>query len=178
MATAGFAAEAGFQLLTVKSGRSAGLPLITVVVDSDTLVHGAHSASLRETAGGHPLPPESIARLACDAVMQRVTLDGNGVPIDVGRKHRTATDGQWAALRSMYRTCGWKGCDRPLSWCQAHHIVEWEHDGPTDLCNLVPLCNRHHHAVHEGGMVRQALPNSPTALYPRSAEDALGQFCP
>ncbi len=157
--TQNLAAQAAHELLTGKAQRSSGLPLINVVVDADTLATGAHDRSIRETAAGQPLPPESIARLACDAVLQRVTLDQRGVPIDVGRKHRTATDAQWAALRSLYRTCAWKSCDRPLTWCQAHHINEWEHDGPTDLCNLIPLCNHHHHAVHEG---RWSVKLSPT----------------
>lgn len=144
-------AAAAFELLTGITSRAAGLPLLNVVVDGETLKSGAHRTSVRETSAGYPLPPESIARLACDAVMQRVVLDPRGVPINVGRKYRTATDAQWAALRSIYRTCAWKGCDRQLSWCQAHHVHEWEHRGATDLCNLVPLCNQHHHSVHEGG---------------------------
>ena len=145
------AAQAAFELLTGKAEHASGLPLVTLVVDAQTMRSGAHDGSIRETAAGHALPPESIARLACDSVLQRVVLDPRGVPINVGRKYRTATDGQWAALRSRYRTCAWKACDRPLAWCQAHHILEWEHHGATDLCNLIPLCNQHHHAVHEGG---------------------------
>ncbi len=145
------AARAAHQLLTGKAVRSAGMPHINVLVDLETIRRGVHEASVRETAAGHSLPPESISRLACDAVMQRVMLDERGIPVDVGRKHRTATDAQWHSLRATYRSCVWKGCDRPLSWCQAHHIHEWEHRGRTDLCNLIPLCSEHHHAVHEGG---------------------------
>jgi predicted restriction endonuclease len=30
--------------------------------------------------------------------------------------------------------------------------VPWDaHRGATDLANLLPLCSRHHHLVHEGG---------------------------
>ncbi len=143
-------ARAAHELLTGKAARAGGLPHINVIVDHDTMRNGAGPMSLRETAAGHSLPPESIARLACDAVLQRVVVDKHRIPIDVGRKHRTATDAQWQSLRAMYRSCVWKGCDRPLAWCQAHHIHEWEHRGHTDLCNLIPLCSQHHHAVHEG----------------------------
>ena len=149
--TSNLAAEAAFQLLTGKAKGSLGLPHINVVVDYNTLRFGPHEHSTRETGAGNPLPPESIARLACDAVLQRVVVNERGIPIDVGRKSRTATDAQWHSLRVTYRSCAWKGCERPLAWCQAHHIHEWEHGGATDLCNLVPLCNHHHHAVHEGG---------------------------
>jgi hypothetical protein len=34
--------------------------------------------------------------------------------------------------------------------CQIHHVTPWEHGGLTNLNNLIPLCNKHHHLVHEG----------------------------
>jgi hypothetical protein len=27
--------------------------------------------------------------------------------------------------------------------------VAWEHGGSTDLSNLLPVCSRHHHAIHD-----------------------------
>ncbi len=132
-------------------GRLARIPTVTVLVDHKTLVDGPHAASVRQTEAGHDIALSSLARICCDAVIRRVTLDDNGVPIDVGRKHRTATDAQWAALKAMHSRCAWDGCQAPIGWCQAHHIVEWEHGGQTDLDNLVPLCSSHHHRVHEGG---------------------------
>jgi 5-methylcytosine-specific restriction endonuclease McrA len=43
------------------------------------------------------------------------------------------------------------GCRVPFERCHVHHIRYWEDGGPSDLWNLVPLCNTHHHCVHEGG---------------------------
>ncbi len=150
--TKNLAAEALVDLVMAAGGRGARnrLPAVTVIVDHKTLQQGPHAESVRQTAAGHDLPPESLARLCCDATLRRVVLDDRGVPIDVGRKHRTATDAQWAAIKAVHRTCAWDGCTAPISWCQAHHIHEWERGGPTDLDNLVPLCSRHHHRVHEG----------------------------
>jgi hypothetical protein len=88
-----------------------------------------------------------------------VVVDEHDQPLSVGRRHRTATDAQWAALRTVYRSCAWDGCDRPLNHCQAHHITEWNRGGPTDLANLVPLCTHHHHLVHEGRWRIKLLPN-------------------
>jgi hypothetical protein len=51
----------------------------------------------------------------------------------------------------MYTTCAIPDCDVPYHRCQIHHIDYWENGGRTDLDNQVPLCSRHHHAVHEGG---------------------------
>jgi hypothetical protein len=47
--------------------------------------------------------------------------------------------------------CRFPGCDRPLAWCDAHHVIPWSAGGPTDQGNLAMLCRRHHRAVHEGG---------------------------
>jgi hypothetical protein len=43
------------------------------------------------------------------------------------------------------------GCDRPQTWCDAHHVVHWAEGGPTALPNLLLLCRRHHRLVHERG---------------------------
>lgn len=141
------------------------LPSILVVVDQETLVRGSHNRSVCQTEQGHDLPPESLARLACDATFRRVVLDGRGVPIDVGRQSRIATDGQWAAIKAIHTTCAWVGCAAPINWCQAHHINEWEKGGKTDLANLVPLCSRHHHRVHEGRWHIKLLPDRSLKIY-------------
>lgn len=155
------AAEALVQLTTTFGGRDARsrLPSVTLVVDHDTIVHGAHGDSVHQTEHGHDVPPETIARLCCDATIRRVTLDKRGVPINVGRKYRTATDAQWAAIKTLHETCAWDGCAAPINWCQAHHIREWDNGGPTDLGNLIPLCSQHHHRVHEGQWHIKLLPN-------------------
>ena len=33
---------------------------------------------------------------------------------------------------------------------KAHHLIHWADGGPTDLDNLILLCQFHHTAVHEG----------------------------
>ena len=116
------------------------LPHITVIVDQKTLETGFHNNSIHQTSLGTELPPETVERLCCDSVLQKVVHDDKNIPINVGRKYRTATDAQWTAINSIYDSCGWKNCDRRLIWCQIHHIKEWENNGPTNLNNLVPLC--------------------------------------
>ena len=32
-----------------------------------------------------------------------------------------------------------------------HHINWWRHGGLTDLDNMLPLCERHHHKIHNNG---------------------------
>jgi Domain of unknown function (DUF222)/HNH endonuclease len=72
-------------------------------------------------------------------------------PLELGRSTRVVSPTQRVALGVRDQDCVFPGCDRPLSWCEAHHLRHWLHGGPTDLANLALLCRAHHRAVHEGG---------------------------
>jgi hypothetical protein len=72
-------------------------------------------------------------------------------PLDVGRSTRVVTPAQRSALAVRDEGCVFPGCDRPLAWCEGHHLVSWLDGGPTDLANLALLCRAHHRNVHEGG---------------------------
>jgi len=72
-------------------------------------------------------------------------------PLEVGRATRVVAPAQRTALTVRDGGCRFPGCDRPVAWCEAHHLRHWVHGGPTDLGNLLLLCRAHHHAVHEGG---------------------------
>ena len=53
-------------------------------------------------------------------------------------------------LRYRDKECRFPGCGA-RRFTQAHHVVWWEHGGPTDLDNLVLVCTFHHKLVHEYG---------------------------
>jgi hypothetical protein len=80
-------------------------------------------------------------------------------PLDVGRTTRVVQPAQRTALAVRDGGCVFPGCDRPLAWCEAHHLVHWLDGGPTDLDNLALLCRAHHRAVHEGGWQLQRQPD-------------------
>jgi hypothetical protein len=127
------------------------LPEISVLMDLAFLRGELHAHGICETEDGLPLPVSTIRRLCCDAEIIPVTLGGDGVPIDVGRTARTVNRAQRRALRAMHRTCAHPDCHVPFSHTKIHHIRWCVRDrGPTDIDNLLPLCERHHHLVHEG----------------------------
>jgi hypothetical protein len=72
-------------------------------------------------------------------------------PLDIGRTTRVIQPAQRMALAVRDGGCVFPGCDRPLAWCDAHHLQHWVDGGPTDLDNLALLCRAHHRTVHEGG---------------------------
>ena len=126
------------------------IPEVSVVVDWRTLIDGVHPTTVCETVSGIPLPVQTVQRLCCEAEVLPVALRGSAEPLHVGTAVRTATRAQRRALAAVHRTCIHPHCSVSFEHCQIHHVVPWERGGPTDLDNLVPLCSRHHHLVHEG----------------------------
>ena len=124
----------------------------------ETNTHGA-SGVCRTSFGGE-LPIETMRRIACDADIIPVVLDGRSVPLDVGRAKRLATAHQRRALESAHETCAIEACLVPYHHCSIHHIEYWENGGSTDLNNMIPLCSKHHHKAHEGGWKLSLNPNT------------------
>jgi Domain of unknown function (DUF222)/HNH endonuclease len=102
---------------------------------------------------GDPGDPGGLAgRLRAAAALLPPALGGAPAwPLDLGRTARVVSAAQRNALALRDGGCAFPGCDRPLAWCEAHHLRHWLAGGPTDLANLVLLCRTHHRAVHEGG---------------------------
>ncbi len=125
---------------------------VIVIADVVTATTGElHDQSICETDHGVDLPPSTVQRLMCNGRVTPIVVDTHGVVINVGRGKRLANRAQRRALRAMYRTCAFAGCDASFARCEIHHIQPWELGGNTDLTNLLPLCSRHHHVVHELG---------------------------
>ncbi|WP_235487274.1 HNH endonuclease signature motif containing protein, partial [Frankia sp. AvcI1] len=92
-----------------------------------------------------------LARLTCDAETSRILLDPAGVPLDIGRSTRTVPAHLRRALTARDQGCTFPGCDRPPSWCEAHHVIHWKDGGTTALSNLTLLCGHHHRQIHHDG---------------------------
>ncbi|MDQ3732811.1 MAG: HNH endonuclease [Actinomycetota bacterium] len=141
--------EAARQMLATGGLASSGgvKPRIVVTLPVACLTYRTGAARLPD---GSQLSP-SLARLvACDADLVPVTVDGAGNPLDVGRTRRLFTGGLRTALEVRDRGCAWPGCDRPISWTQAHHIISWLDGGKTAVDNGVLLCLFHHHEIEKG----------------------------
>ncbi|HZE66897.1 MAG TPA: DUF222 domain-containing protein [Sporichthyaceae bacterium] len=126
-------------------------PHLNVTLTAATL-KGEPGAPPATTSGGQVLTPAQVQRIACDADVTPIILNGKGVPLWVGRKYRTVTPGQWTALVVRDGGCVFPQCDRPPDLCEAHHLIPWLPDlGPTDLDNLALFCFGHHDVAHEQG---------------------------
>jgi hypothetical protein len=152
---------AAMALLALSEGRGqSGAPDVSVVIDEQTLRTGRHhdDTILDVGLGRFGLPIETIRRWACIGSITPVITGADGHRLLMGREIRTANREQRRALRVLYRTCAL--CDVPFDHCQVHH-VSWFTlgEGRTDIDNLLPLCTRHHHRVHEGGWLLDLAPD-------------------
>ena len=97
----------------------------------------------------HPISIDTIERNICEVGMIPVAFDTDGHVVNVGRSKRTFTPRQRIGLEVRDGGCRFPGCDRPPSWCEAHHINEWHrHHGRTDIADGILLCRHHHLLVH------------------------------
>ncbi len=99
--------------------------------------------------GGGPIDQPSITELLCESWISFV-VKRHGQPATITSPTRLATPNQQRALLARDRTCRFPGCGRSL-YLKAHHIRYSTDGGPTQIDNLVLLCQKHHSVVHKPG---------------------------
>jgi hypothetical protein len=105
---------------------------------------------------GIELPDRCVTEFAATATCSTVAVaDGQVITapgrLNLARTVRVASFDQRRALAGLYATCAIPGCTVGYWTCKLHHVVPWEQGGATDLHNLLPVCERHHHAIHDAG---------------------------
>jgi hypothetical protein len=118
---------------------------VVVTMTLETLLGGLKAAQLDT---GTMISPGLARKLACEAGVIPVVLGGRSQPLDVGRKRRFHTKAQRIAMAVRDRGCVAEGCERPGSWCHAHHLTPWAQGGGTSVKDGVLLCPRHHTLAH------------------------------
>ena len=142
---------------------------VIVVADIGVLT-GDDPAGRCEIPGTGPVPPTVLERIACDAELTAI-LFHKGKPLYHGATVRTATKDQWRAL--IARDGGCIGCGAEPRWCQAHHIIGYAQSRRTDIDNLVLVCWRCHHNIHDHNW-QVTLKNGKRALQPPDPLAPLG----
>ena len=130
-------------------GTAASRPHINVICSLETLQGQSNEPG--RTSSGEVLSADVCRRLAQDATISRVITDPTGLPLDVGRAHRTVTHAIRTALAIRDGGCSVPGCDMPPDWCDACHIGPgWIGGVPTSLATTALGCRRHHMMEQRG----------------------------
>ena len=122
-------------------------PRLIITIPLICLQNGTSAARL---ADGYQISPTLAAYLGCDAEVIPAFQDADGNLINLGRAKRLFTGPARTALELRDRGCAWPGCQRPNSWCEAHHVIPWHRGGRTDQNNGVLLCGHHHRQIDKG----------------------------
>ena len=146
---------------------------ILVIAHTDAIT-GADPDARCEIPGTGPIPRSELERLACEAELFGALFDGNGLPLWHGRRTRTVTPQQWRMLIARDRGCVL--CAASPGHCHAHHIVPWTApaEGPTDIDNLVLVCNRHHHHIHQNNLTLTRAPDGQWSTHTSTGRNRAG----
>ncbi len=146
-------ADALVQLATAASkgkitgGRSNAKLLVTVPFETVTDRGSAPGA----THAGPTIDADAVRQMACDAGIHRVITGPGSSILDFGRENRLVSENLFLALVVRDQHCRWPGCTIRATWCDAHHVTEWGHDGRTNESTCALLCHYHHSLTHQPG---------------------------
>ncbi|WP_231496232.1 HNH endonuclease signature motif containing protein [Nocardioides sp. URHA0032] len=136
-----------------------------VLLDLDVLLGRLEKAGVLDT--GEKISPALARRLACQAGIIPVVLDGDSQPLDVGRKRRLFSEAQRTAMLVRDRGCRAEGCDRATG-LHAHHKQRWTDGGHTNLKDGISLCPWHHARAHDTGYRTTHHPNGDVTFHRRT----------
>lgn len=121
---------------------------VVVHVDAAVLADDA-AAGQAHIEGGPALHPRQVRRMLCGATVIAM-LEHGREPLALSRGRRLATRAQRRALLRRDGGCARPGCtESRIERLHAHHMRHWLHGGPTDISNLVLLCDVDHGTVHD-----------------------------
>ncbi|MEA2972886.1 MAG: hypothetical protein QOG82_1344 [Actinomycetota bacterium] len=131
-------------------------PHLSLVADVEAMEEGRGG----RVVGGPALDGTTMSRILCDCSLHRVLTEGRSAILDYGTATRTIPANLWNALVIRDEHCRFPGCDRKSAWCEGHHVKWVTHGGATEINNLVLLCTRHHHRLHQPDWQAKLLPDA------------------
>ena len=116
---------------------------VVVLIELRDLLDGTGHGT---TVDGTPIDVTTVRSMAEQGHIIPLVLGAEGVPLELGRAQRYATDHQWLALLARDRGCVL--CDAPLGPLDAHHTPTYDKGGRTGVTSMCLLCRRCHRRVH------------------------------
>jgi hypothetical protein len=113
-----------------------------------------------------PVSLRTVHRMLCAGGSQTVIFGPHGEVLRLGLRQRFFTPGQRRAIGARDEGCIIPGCTMPLAWTEVHHVVPWQHKGPTNVDNGVLLCRAHHHSIDTSGWLIRMVRGRPEVKAP------------
>ena len=141
---------------------------LNVTIDLQTFLGQLEAAGV--TDRGQDISAATCRRIACNAGITPIILNGDGVPLELGRSRRYFNRAQRRAIAVRDKGCINPGCTMSIGRCEAHHLDAWNCGGRTDVsrgCLLCPLC---HQAYHAGKFRIEMIGGHPHVILPGSRD--------
>lgn len=155
---------AGLRSTDTPPGGMRSLSTVMAVIRAEDLQKGTGVGWLDDV--DEAVSATTVSELACDAGVQKVLLGGDGEVLALGPRVRYFTGSQRKALAVRDGGCVWPHCTAPPSWCDAHHVTEYDTGGPTTVDNGALLCSAHHHMLHSSEFIMRMIRGKPMLLAP------------
>jgi hypothetical protein len=130
-------------------------PTVVVTIPDADLLDPATGPATATTAFGSLLSAAKARQLACDGSVIPITVDGDGLPLDVGRTKRVVPPHIRRAVELRDEACVFAGCGAPKHWCDVHHLIHWLFGGETSLENSASCASGTRALVHHGFRVER-----------------------
>jgi hypothetical protein len=119
---------------------------VNITVELETLVGLRDNPAMLN--GNAPIVLDTVERYLCDASVSMTALLGGEV-VMAREQHRSFSGPLRRALMARVSHCEHEsGCDRPVEWCEGHHLLAWLLGGRTTAANGQLLCTFHHRLAH------------------------------
>jgi len=138
-------------------GTKRNLPNLSFSVHAESL-SGKHPEAINLDEWRHMSGAYADTKM-CDCAVHKVLRDATDQPAGFGRTQYIVPHRLFRQLVERDHGCRFPGCTRTPKHCDAHHIQFWRNMGATEYWNLVLLCSRHHHLVHQQGLQLKLKPN-------------------
>lgn len=131
-------------------GKQPGLavPQVSIILDYEKMRRDGKEFAVTST--GIQLSPGETRAALCTAGIYPLVLNGQSLPLDLGRTQRLYSKAQGRAIRAAYRGCLYPGCSMPAERCELDHLDAWEKGGNTDIESAALGCMIHHIGRHCG----------------------------
>ncbi|MCE9620709.1 MAG: HNH endonuclease, partial [Actinomycetia bacterium] len=133
------------------------LPHISLSADASTVTAGVPQAINDDDQ--QAVSPSCTDTYLCDCIIHSILRDANSAPVGFGRARYTVPRKLFRQIAARDGGCRFPGCNRHVRHSDAHHIIYWRDGGETEYWNLVLLCSRHHHLVHQQRLHLKLLPS-------------------
>ncbi len=118
-----------------------------IIVRADLPALAGEPGSVADICGTGPIPPSTLARLACNSDVWLEIFGDKLTPLYETVAHRAPTSAQRRALIARDGAC--IGCGTAPGECEAHHVIPWKCGGKTRVDNLVLVCWSCHDRIHD-----------------------------